>query len=131
MPRGEERQTFMFSATFPSEIQKLARDFLRNYVWIAVGRVGSTVENIKQQVILSTADPHQKLNNLIQALNHSDGRTLIFVQKKKTATWLVDCLRAQYNVTAEEIHGDRSQSQREYALRMFREGNIRILGILR
>lgn len=127
MPRGEDRQTFMFSATFPSEIQKLARDFLRNYVWIAVGRVGSTVENIRQQVLMATADPNKKLELLMTALGHSDGRTLVFVQKKKTATWLVDCLRLQYNVTAEEIHGDRTQSQREYALRMFRDGNTHIL----
>lgn len=127
MPRGDLRQTFMFSATFPSEIQKLARDFLRNYVWIAVGRVGSTVENIRQQLMLATSDPHKKMELLIQALGHSDGRTLIFVQKKKTATWLCDCLRSMYGVAAEEIHGDRSQSQREYALRMFRDGNIRIL----
>lgn len=127
MPRGDNRQTFMFSATFPSEIQKLARDFLRNYVWIAVGRVGSTVENIRQQVLMASADPNKKLELLMTALGHSDGRTLVFVQKKKTATWLVECLRSHYNVTAEEIHGDRSQSQREYALRMFRDGNIRIL----
>ena len=41
----------MFSATFPKEIQMLARDFLRDYVFLAVGRVGSTTENITQKVI--------------------------------------------------------------------------------
>lgn len=128
MPRsGDARQTFMFSATFPPEIQALAREFLRNYVWIAVGRVGSTVENIKQQVLMATSDPNKKLELLIGVLNQTDGRTLIFVQKKRTATWLVDCLRSMYGVTAEEIHGDRSQSQREHALKMFRDGHVRIL----
>ena len=40
----------MFSATFPREIQMLASDFLRDYVFLAVGRVGSTSENITQKV---------------------------------------------------------------------------------
>ncbi len=127
MPRGEDRQTFLFSATFPSEIQALARDFLRNYVWIAVGRVGSTVENIKQQVLLASADPNEKMKLLMSVLGHTDGRTLIFVQKKRTASWLCDCLRNAYGVTAEEIHGDRSQAQRENALKLFRDGHVRIL----
>ena len=45
-----ERQTFMFSATFPREIQKLAADFLRDYVFLAVGRVGSAAKDITQVV---------------------------------------------------------------------------------
>lgn len=50
MPRTGDRQTLMFSATFPSPIQMLARDFLENYIFLAVGRVGSTSENITQKV---------------------------------------------------------------------------------
>jgi ATP-dependent RNA helicase DDX3X len=45
-----ERQTLMFSATFPVEIQRLASDFLRDYIFLAVGRVGSTTDNITQQI---------------------------------------------------------------------------------
>jgi ATP-dependent RNA helicase DDX3X len=127
MPQGEERQTFMFSATFPTEIQSLAREFLRNYVWIAVGRVGSTVENIKQQIYLASADPQEKIKLLLSVLDHTDGRTLIFVQKKKTATWLCEMLKSNFGISVEEIHGDRSQSQRENALKCFRDGMIRIL----
>merc|ERR1712038_1752321 len=44
------RQTLMYSATFPLEIQKLAQDFLSNYIFLAVGRVGSTTDFIKQKV---------------------------------------------------------------------------------
>lgn len=51
MPRTGDRQTLMFSATFPSPIQMLARDFLDNYIFLAVGRVGSTSENITQKVL--------------------------------------------------------------------------------
>jgi len=46
----DHRQTLMFSATFPREIQMLAADFLRDYVFLAVGRVGSTSQNITQKV---------------------------------------------------------------------------------
>ena len=51
MPGCGVRQTMMFSATFPKEIQNLAGDFLRDYVFLAVGRVGSTSENITQKIV--------------------------------------------------------------------------------
>lgn len=51
MPRTGVRQTLMFSATFPKPIQLLAHDFLVDYIFLAVGRVGSTSENITQKVI--------------------------------------------------------------------------------
>jgi ATP-dependent RNA helicase DDX3X len=127
MPPTGERQTFLFSATFPDEIQTLAREFLHNYVWIGVGRVGSTVENIKQQILCSTSDPNYKIKLLLGAIDQTEGRTLVFVQKRRTASWLCDCLRNQCGIRAEEIHGDRTQAQREHALKQFRDGQIRIL----
>lgn len=126
MPSKDTRQTFLFSATFPDEIQSLAREFLRDYVWIGVGRVGSTVENIEQRLMEASSDPNVKLNMLLAAINEIDGRTLVFVQKKRTAAWVCQCLQ-QYGVPAEEIHGDRTQMQREHALRQFREGRTRVL----
>ena len=53
MPGKEERQTLMFSATFPKEIQMLARDFLKRYIFLTVGRVGSTSQNITQKGTVS------------------------------------------------------------------------------
>jgi superfamily II DNA/RNA helicase len=50
MPQGEGRQTFMFSATFPKEIQRMAADFLRDYIFLAVGRVGSASKDVVQKV---------------------------------------------------------------------------------
>jgi ATP-dependent RNA helicase DDX3X len=50
MPQVQDRQTLMFSATFPRDIQMLARDFLKDYIFLSVGRVGSTSENITQKV---------------------------------------------------------------------------------
>ena len=63
---------------------------------------------------------------LLNAIQEIEGRTLVFVQKKKTAAWVCQCLH-QYGIQAEEIHGDRSQAQRESALWQFRAGQIRVL----
>lgn len=50
MTRAGERQTFMFSATFPREIQQLAADFMQDYIFLAVGRVGSASKDVTQTV---------------------------------------------------------------------------------
>jgi ATP-dependent RNA helicase DDX3X len=102
MPR--DRQTSLFSATFPSEIQQLAKDFLRDYIWIGVGRVGSTVKNISQRIIHTSADPREKLSLLIDAIGQTDGRTLVFVRRKQTAVSLTQALRS-LSVPVDEIHG--------------------------
>ena len=138
MPPPAQRHTLLFSATFPETIQKLAKEFLRPYVWIAVGRVGSTVEGITQRIWQAAADKRQKLGLVVKALAERDGRTLVFVEKKRSATWLKKMLRnggasdappaERFTpVAAEDIHGDRSQSQREAALAAFRSGSCRVL----
>ena len=138
MPPKEQRQTLLFSATFPSSIQTLAAHFLRPYVWIGVGRVGSTVGGIQQRIWLATPDKRQKLRLVVEALAAREGRTLVFVEKKRSATWLKRMLARGgpddappaerfAPVAAEDIHGDRSQSQREAALAAFREGRCRVL----
>jgi ATP-dependent RNA helicase DDX3X len=128
MPAPAGRQTAMFSATFPKEIQKLAADFLRpGYVWIAIGRVGSTTDSITQRLVKSTNSRQEKLELLHTQLNEVPGRTLVFVQKKRTAHQVKRDLFKLYNIDAAEIHGDRSQSQRESALAAFKEGTARVL----
>ena len=68
MPQSPERQTLMFSATFPKEIQMLARDFLKDYIFLAVGRVGSTSENITQKIVwVEEADKRSFLLDLMDA----------------------------------------------------------------
>ena len=138
MTAKTKRQTFMFSATFPDKIQLLASEFLRpSYTWIAVGRVGSTTDSITQVLQEATADNRHKLQLVVEAVKAGPtGRTLIFVQKKRTATWLKKMLSKggpedwDHNfdpIEAVEIHGDRSQPQREAALAKFRSGECLIL----
>ncbi|XP_061841186.1 ATP-dependent RNA helicase DDX3X-like isoform X1 [Nerophis lumbriciformis] len=143
MPPKGTRQTMMFSATFPKEIQILARDFLDDYIFLAVGRVGSTSENITQKVVwVEESDKRSFLLDLLSATvipsevqdnpgdnmekPGKDSLTLVFVETKKGADALEDFLyREGYACTS--IHGDRSQRDREEALSQFRSGKCPIL----
>lgn len=125
MPRTDNRQTLMFSATFPRDIQMLARDFLREYIFLSVGRVGSTSENITQKVeYVEDADKRSVLLDILHT--HGAGLTLIFVETKRMADSLSDYLINQ-GFPATSIHGDRTQREREKALEMFRTGRCPIL----
>jgi superfamily II DNA/RNA helicase len=150
MPR-EGRQTLMFSATFPKEIQQLAQDFLNDYAFVAVGRVGSTTELITQKGALGRAvaaaavppqcNPHslpnvrgaveyvrdsEKHERLLRLLPECEGLTLVFVETKRGADAL-EAFLVEQGVNAVSIHGDRTQQEREYALAMFRCGRAPVL----
>ncbi|KAI1813569.1 DEAD-domain-containing protein [Poronia punctata] len=125
MPSVQHRQTLMFSATFPRDIQMLARDFLKDYIFLSVGRVGSTSENITQKVeYVEDADKRSVLLDILHT--HGAGLTLIFVETKRMADSLSDFLINQ-NFPATSIHGDRTQRERERALEMFRNARCPIL----
>ncbi|KAI9930927.1 DEAD-box ATP-dependent RNA helicase [Aspergillus wentii] len=126
MPHVNDRQTLMFSATFPRDIQMLARDFLKDYVFLSVGRVGSTSENITQKV--EYVEDHDKRSVLLDILHThgTTGLTLIFVETKRMADSLSDFLINQ-RFPATAIHGDRTQRERERALEMFRSARCPIL----
>jgi ATP-dependent RNA helicase DDX3X len=125
MPGVQGRQTLMFSATFPRDIQMLARDFLKDYIFLSVGRVGSTSENITQKVeYVEDVDKRSVLLDILHT--HGAGLTLIFVETKRMADSLSDFLINQ-SFPATSIHGDRTQRERERALEMFRNGRCPIL----
>ncbi|KAF4554073.1 ATP-dependent RNA helicase DED1 [Elsinoe fawcettii] len=125
MPPVEGRQTLMFSATFPRDIQILARDFLKDYIFLSVGRVGSTSENITQKIeYVEDVDKRSVLLDILHT--HGAGLSLIFVETKRMADSLSDFLINQ-GFPATSIHGDRTQRERERALEMFRSGRCPIL----
>lgn len=125
MPSVADRQTLMFSATFPRDIQMLARDFLKEYIFLSVGRVGSTSENITQKIeYVEDGDKRSVLLDILHT--HGAGLSLIFVETKRMADSLSDFLINQ-GFPATSIHGDRTQREREKALEMFRSGRCPIL----
>lgn len=125
MPGIEHRRTLMFSATFPREIQALAGDFMNDYVFLSVGRVGSTSENITQ-TILNVEDNEKKSLVLDILRANPTGLTLVFVETKRNAEYIDDYLYNQ-GFASTSIHGDRTQIQREAALKAFRAGECSIL----
>jgi superfamily II DNA/RNA helicase len=124
MPAAGQRQTLMFSATFPREIQRLASDFLHDYIFLAVGRVGSTTDFIVQRI--EFCEDHLKREMLLDLLNSIPGLTLVFVDTKRAADALEDFL-LRHGYAASSIHGDRSQREREDSLAAFRSGQTPIL----
>lgn len=123
---ADSRQTLMFSATFPKEIQRLAGDFLQDYVFLAVGRVGSSTDLITQKVQFCQDNDRDKRALLQSILPKCEGLTLIFVETKRGAdnleNWLMDI-----GIEATSIHGDRTQQEREHALSMFKKGRCPVL----
>ena len=124
MPPTGHRQTLMFSATFPKEIQKLASEFMTRYIFVAVGRVGSTTALITQSVHF--CEENDKRRVLLELVMANAGRTIVFVETKRAAEQLEEFFyRSQ--IAATSIHGDRSQREREYALASFRRGHPAVL----
>ncbi|KAF6155250.1 hypothetical protein GIB67_019776 [Kingdonia uniflora] len=132
MPPPGQRQTMLFSATFPKEIQRLASDFLYGYIFLAVGRVGSSTDLIVQRVeFVHESDKRSHLMDLLHAqrANGTHGKqalTLVFVETKKGADALEHWL-CMNGFPATTIHGDRTQQEREQALRSFKSGQTPIL----
>jgi ATP-dependent RNA helicase DDX3X len=124
MPGVDRRQTLMFSATFPKEIQKLAQDFLSNYIFLRVGRVGSTTDFITQRI--RYVEDKDKQSVLVDVLSAVKGLTLIFVETKRGAEQLENFLYKEGFPTT-SIHGDRAQREREAALHSFRTAKTPIL----
>lgn len=120
-----KRQTIMFSATFRKEIQVLAKEYLCNYTYLLVGKVGSTHEYIKQNVVyVEEEDKGNYVVNLLQ--ENPAGLTLIFVETKRKAN-IVERFLNNKRLNAICIHGDKSQDERERALRLFKRGEKPIL----
>lgn len=120
MPVVGERQTLMFSATFQKKVQILASEFLSNYTFLSVGRVGSVSSTINQQIEWVTEkDKHFFLLDILNM--DSKSLKLIFVETKRNAQQLEFILN-ENNYPAISIHGDKPQSERERALYLFKKG---------
>ncbi|KAH7316440.1 P-loop containing nucleoside triphosphate hydrolase protein [Stachybotrys elegans] len=117
---------YLFSATFPKAARDLAKEYLAaSHVRFRVGRAGSTTENI-QQIVLQ-AEGHEKRDMLVKLLETNPGvRTIIFVNSRREADNL-DAFLWNLGLPVTSIHSDRSQVEREAALRAFRAGTAPIL----
>lgn len=128
VPLGE-RQTIMFSATFPDEVQHLARRFLNNYLFLAVGIVGGACSDVEQNFYeVARYKKRDLLKEILERENDAGtlSGTLVFVEMKKKADFIAVFL-SENNYPTTSIHGDRLQRQREEALADFKSGRMSVL----
>ena len=120
-----KRQTLLFSATMPKEIEELANKFLTNHKKFEITPVSSTVEKIDQFVYY--VDKPNKPFLLTELLKKEDVESaIVFTRTKHGANNLVKKLLA-CNIKCSAIHGNKTQSAREHALNGFKTGKIKVL----
>jgi superfamily II DNA/RNA helicase len=120
-----QRQTLFFSATMPQAISTLATQMLRDPVRVAVTPFASTVESVQQRII--RVDRAAKPAMLVEVLKRETiDRALVFTRTKHGADKVVRSL-IKAGISAEAMHGNKSQNQRHRVLSAFREGSVRTL----
>ena len=122
---SRDRQTLFFSATITPTIQALVNTFLNDPVEVSV-RTSETAEHVEQDIV-EARDKDQKLEILLDMLSQSDfEKVLVFGETKFGVQRLSDHLE-QSGMTSVAIHGNKSQSQRQRALKMFKDNKVRIM----
>jgi len=122
-----ERQTMMFSATWPEEVKELAKDFLDDFTFMNIGSVElSANKNISQTVVVCPRDYKQEnfLTDMAEKL--SGKKVLVFTERKATVDRLERVLRNK-RVRAMGIHGDKSQRQRSETIQRFKDGSCEVM----
>ncbi len=120
-----QRQTALFSATMPPQIEALARDLLNQPVRIAATRADMPIDEIEQEVLhIAQADKTKQLLALIR--DRSMFKVIVFTRTKHKASRLAKQLGKQ-GVAIDAIHGDKSQNARQRALRSFQDNRIQVL----
>ena len=121
----KERQSLFFSATMPKNIIDLSSQILKHPKRISVDPVSSTAETIKQYIYYTNKSSKKDL--LLYILkDKSINQLLLFSRTKHGADRIVKNLRKK-NIKASAIHGDKSQNQRQNALKSFKDLQIRVL----
>lgn len=120
----KERQTMLFSATMPDGIVTMAKSTMKLPLRVEVAPSGTAADKIDQEVFFVRKD--EKLGMLEQLLKQYHGSVLIFTRTKHGAKRLTKQIR-QAGHTVEELHSNRSLSQRKLALEGFKRGKYRIL----
>ena len=120
-----KRQTLLFSATMPPEIEKLANSMLNKPSKVEVTPISSTVDIISQYIY--HVEKKEKTNLLIHLLENTNIESaLVFTRTKYGADKLSRALRKQ-GITADAIHGNKSQNARQRSLSEFKEHTLRVL----
>lgn len=121
----ESRQTVLFSATMPPQIETLAKSILNKPIKIAAAPQSSTIDKINQSVYYTLED--NKIPLLLSLLeDEAIKRVLVFCKAKYSVPAIVEALNLS-NITTGEIHSNRTQNERNQAIADFTDGKIRVL----
>lgn len=120
----KQRQTMLFSATMPDEIAKIAHQYMREPLRIEVASPGTTADTITQEIFIVPKE--EKMSLLERILMEHKGTVLVFSRTKYGAKKIAKSIR-QMGHSADELHSNRSQNQRQNALNSFAEGKCRVL----
>lgn len=123
LPR--QRQTLLFSATFSAPIHKLAQDFMNAPETVEVAAQNTTNANVEQHII--AVDTFQKRNLLERLIVDLHMNQVIVFCKTKQSVDRVTRELVRRNLSAQAIHGDRSQQSRLETLNAFKDGSLRVL----
>jgi ATP-dependent RNA helicase RhlE len=120
-----EKQTALFSATMPKEIEELARGIMKDPVHVEVAPQGTTAAEIKQGVVMARTKQKRQVLSAMLA-DEAMKSVIVFSRTKHGADRVVrDLERDGFNAAV--IHGNKSQNARQKALNGFRDGSVRIL----
>ena len=120
----QERQTLMFTATMPKDVEQIAVRHMREPAMVQVGRRSAPAESAEQQLFQTHEDDRTPL--LLHLLGQSDGRVLIFVRTKRGVDRLARAVSNRFPGVA-RLHADRAQSDRNEAMEGFRNSKYRIM----
>nr|WP_315261081.1 DEAD/DEAH box helicase [uncultured Duganella sp.] len=121
----KQRQTLLFSATFSDEVRKLAKGIVKDPVSIQVEAANTAVKTVKQWLV--TTDKRRKPELFLHLLSKLGwAQALVFVKTRKGVEALVKTLH-EHGVTADSIHGDKTQPARLRALERFKRKEVRLL----
>ncbi|ESW95879.1 ATP-dependent RNA helicase DBP2 [Ogataea parapolymorpha DL-1] len=124
-----DRQTLMWSATWPKSVQTLARDYLNDYIQVNIGSLDlAASHNIKQIIdVCSEYEKRDKLaKHLETAMQDPQAKVIVFASTKRTCDEITAYMRSE-GWPALAIHGDKEQRERDWVLSEFRSGRSPIM----
>ncbi len=122
---SQEKNVWLFSATMPKEVSKIAKKFMSNPVEVTVGNKNEGTKNVQHQFyMVSSRDRYKALKRLVDA--NPDIFSVIFCRTKRDTQNVAEKLSEEgYNAAA--LHGDLSQSQRDLVMKSFRNKQVQLL----
>jgi ATP-dependent RNA helicase DeaD len=122
---GDNKNTWLFSATMPSEIRSIVKNYMHDPVEVKVSTGNQVNENIEHQfTVVKSSHKFESLQRILDA--EENFRGVVFCRTRAATQTLADNLKKS-NYQAEALHGEMSQAQRDRVMKRFKEHNLQVL----